>query len=339
MHARRRTPTLLWSVCAAAVLVVGSACSAPDETTTGASPVAAESGALPATIEHEFGSTTVTTAPQRVAAMGVGDSDTLLAVGVHPTTVAPFGTPDQATAPWNEKLVGDTTPVVLSNSSAEFGAQIAKTLATNPDLVTAVGAAPTRDQYDLLAKTTPTIVRPAGYPDWQVPWELQAIEIGKAVGLPEAVARKIADAKGYQAGVRGEHPEFAGKTGVVITGAPDGGVSVYGPTDGRGQTLAGYGLKFPEQLAPVITNGFYGSLSAENLNRLDAADVIVAVDWSGANDRLKASPAFSSLSASKAGRVVYASQMVGNAMSVPTVLTIPWVGGQLVGPLAAAISG
>ena len=334
---RSTTTRSLLGVGAALVLLAGAACSAPDESSTTASSATAEAGALPATITHEYGSTTVTSAPQRVAAMGVGDADTLLSVGIHPTTIAPFGSPDQASSPWNEKLIGDSKPVVLSNSSAEFGAQIAKTLATNPDLVTAVGAAPTREQYDLLAKTTPTIVRPADFPDWQVPWDLQAIEIGKAVGLPQAVATKIADAKGYQAGVRGDHPEFNGKTGVVITGTPDGGVSVYGPTDGRGQMLAGYGLTFPEQLKPVITNGFYGSLSAENLNQLNAADVIVAVDWSGANDRLKANAAFSSLPATKAGRVVYTSQLVGNAMSVPTVLTIPWVGGQIVEPIAKAV--
>ncbi|GAA3701968.1 hypothetical protein GCM10022238_16780 [Gordonia hankookensis] len=36
------------------------------------------------------------------------------------------------------------------------------------------------------------------------------------------------------------------------------------------------------------------------------------------------------------GRAVYLDQQVGGAMSVPTVLTLPWVADQSVGPISEA---
>ncbi|NED70377.1 ABC transporter substrate-binding protein, partial [Streptomyces sp. SID10244] len=73
-----------------------------------------------------------------------------------PTTVAPFGDPPARSTPWNADLLGDAQPVVLPNAAADFGNQIPNALATNPDLITAIGAAPTQEQYDVLTKAAPT---------------------------------------------------------------------------------------------------------------------------------------------------------------------------------------
>ncbi|WLP93135.1 ABC transporter substrate-binding protein [Gordonia sp. NB41Y] len=319
----------------ATALVVG-ACSSPAEDNGGATAPAPEAGAIPVTIEHQYGSTTIDEPVTRVAAMGVGDADTLLALGVQPTTIAPFADPTQRVTPWNAELLGDNQPVILPNVSAEFGAMIPKTLATDPQLITAVGAAPDRAQYDKLTAAVPTIVRPANYPDWQVPWDVQATEIGKAVGQPKAVADKIAQVKAQLASIRTDHPEFAGKTAVAVTRSADGSISVYGAGDGRGQTLIDYGLAFPESLKSTITSGFYGTLSPENVSMLDAADIVVAIDWQGSNAKLQSDAAWNRQPFVTGKRVAYLDQQVGSAMSVPTVLTIPWVASQAVEPIATA---
>lgn len=323
-------------ITAAATLVVG-ACSAPEEDSTASSSMpTAEAGSIPATIQHAYGSTTISKQPSRVAAMGVGDADTLLALGVMPTTVAPFGDPPERSTPWNAELLGDAEPVVLPNAAADFGSQIPKALATDPELITAIGAAPTPEQYDVLTKAAPTIVRPKEYPNWQIPWDVQTAEIGRAVGLPATAQRKIDETEKYLADVRAKHPEFAGKTAAVVSGLPTGAVSIYSPDDGRGQTLTDYGFTFPESLKPAITNGFYGEISAENLSMLNDVDMVVAVDWQGSNARLKNDPTWSKLPVVTQGRAVYLDQQVGSAMSVPTVLTLPWVADQSVGPISEA---
>lgn len=331
-----RSLTLLVGLLAAALVV--TSCSPPDETVdSGTAQVPTpEAGAIPVTVQQAYAPATVDQAPKRVAAMGVGDGDTLLALGVTPTTIAPFADPDQASAPWNAELLADSKPVVLPNASGAFGDEIPKALATEPDLITAVGADPTRDQFDLLSKTAPTILRPAQFQPWQVPWDAQTRQIGTAVGLPELADRKVTETEQFLANVREQNPQLAGKTAVVVTASPTGGVSIYGPGDGRGQTLTGYGLTFPPALQPSVTSGFYGDLPAESLNLLDSADVVVAVDWQGSNDQLKSNAAFNRLAVAQSGRVVYLPQEVGSAMSVPTVLTIPWVAEQAVGPIAAA---
>jgi iron complex transport system substrate-binding protein len=337
-RARLPHPLRLAAVAMAATATVAVAACSPPEEDTGASSAApsAEPGAIPVTVDHKFGATTISTAPKRVAAMGVGDADTLLSLGITPTTIAPFADPTQRSAPWNEKLLGDAQPEILPQAAQDFGGQIAKALGTNPDLVTAIGAAPSQEQYDVLSKAAPTIVGPKQYPNWQIPWDVQTSEIGRAVGLPDAAQAKIDETKGDLADVRKQHPEFEGKTGVVVSGLPTGAVSIFSPEDGRGQTLSDYGFSFPESLKPALTNGFYGEISPENLNLLNDVDVVVAVDWEGANDRLKKDATWSKLPFVAQGRAVYLDQQVGSAMSVPTVLTLPWVAEQSVGPISDA---
>lgn len=333
-----RRPLTLLLAAVAAIALVSTACSSPDESSSESSALvpAPESGAFPVTIDQAYAPVTIENAPTRVAAMGAGDADTLLALGVTPVTIAPFAAPDQLKAPWNADLIGDAQPVVLNQTAQSFGDEIPKALATNPDLITAVGADPTRDQFDLLTKTAPTVMRPAQFEPWVVPWDAQTTQIGKAVGLPELAQRKIDETNAYLAGIRDENPQLAGKTAVVILNNPNGGVSIYGPEDGRGQVAASYGLSFPDSLRPLLTGGFYGELPAESLNMLDAVDVVIAVDWEGANDKLRANPAFNRLEVARSGRVVYLPQDVGTAMSVPNLLTIPWVAERAVGPIAEA---
>ena len=320
----------------AAIALAG--CSAPDqEESSTASVPTPESGALPATIEHIYGSTTIAKPVTRVAAMGLGDGDTLLALGFQPVAVATFGQPPKAKAAWNSSL-WTTDPVVLPDASTAFGDEIAKTLATNPDLITAVGADPTKEQYDNLSKAVNTITRPKGTSAWQVPWDDQATEIGAAVGMPEAVKTKINEAKSHVSGLVAKHPELKGKTGVAITASPDGSISIFGPGDGRQQILESYGLSFPEGLKSAVTNGFYGSISPENISLLDQADVIVALDWQGANDQLKANAAWNRQPFVTSGRMVYINQEVGTVMGVPSVLSIPWIADQAVAQIAGAAS-
>ena len=313
-----------------------TACSAPEENDAASPSVVAEAGALPVTIEHAYGSTTFTTAPTRVAAMGVGDADTLLALGIRPVAVATFGDPPEVKTPWTTDLFGDDNPVALAKAANEFGSDVAKALGTQPDLVTAVGADPTRAQNEQLSSAVPTLVRPKDSQPWLVPWDVQATEIGKAVGQPEAIAEKIDETTGYVDDLIAKHPNLTGKTAVAATASADGSISIFGPGDGRAQALQDYGLAFPEGLKSAVTSGFYGTISAENVGLLNQADIVVMLDWQGANDKVKANQAWNRQTFVTEGRTAYLDQEVGTAMSVPTVLSIPWVADRAVPQIADA---
>ncbi|SIR65799.1 ABC transporter substrate-binding protein [Williamsia sterculiae] len=321
------------------VLAVATACSAPAETSDSTSSSAkAESGALPVTISHLYGSTTIDKQPSRIATMGPGDGDLLLALGLKPTTLTPFADASGKTNvfPWNEKYIDKANPpAVLGTATSQLGDTITQALATNPDLILAVNQSVTKDQYASLSKAAPTLLHDAKYQDWQVPWTSSTEEIGKAIGMPAATEKLIDQTRQKYADAKKQHPEMVGKTAAVVIGGADGSVSLYSPGDGRGQTLTNLGYTFPDSLKPALSGGFYGDISNENLGMLSKLDKLVVVDWEGATEKVKANPAFQALDVVKRGDVVYADQVTGSAMSVPTVLTIPWVVDQLVPELTA----
>ncbi len=72
-----------------AATTIVTSCSAPDESAGDAARVPApEPGAIPVTVQQAYAPAVVDRAPTRIAAMGVWDGDTLLALGVIPTTIA-----------------------------------------------------------------------------------------------------------------------------------------------------------------------------------------------------------------------------------------------------------
>ncbi|GAB2661437.1 iron-siderophore ABC transporter substrate-binding protein [Gordonia jinhuaensis] len=336
---RRLTSALIGAAAVCTLVGATAACSSSDDSDTGASAVSpSRTDTFPVSITHRYGTTTIDSAPTRVATLGAGDEDILLALGITPTSIAPFLDPQNKTVvtPWNEKyLKGKESDIaVLSNALQDLGGEIPKAIATDPNLIVGVNNEVSKDQYSTLSKVAPTIVRPEQYPDWQVPWKVSTQEIGDSVGMSAPTRTKIADTEARFTEARAQHPEWASQTAAVITNSPDGGVSIYGPGDGRGQMLTNLGFQFPDYLKSTLTGGFYGEISQENLGMLNRLDRVVVVDWEGATDKLKANPAWNNLDIVKRGGVVYADQSVGTAMSVPTVLTIPWVLDRLVGPLA-----
>ena len=58
---------------------------------------------------------------QRVASLGLGDADTLLALGITPVTVAPWGAEGDGdpsgVGPWAEELLGEAKPEVIYNTA------------------------------------------------------------------------------------------------------------------------------------------------------------------------------------------------------------------------------
>lgn len=325
---RRRRPIARAAVISVTVaaLVGITACSAPDEDDDSGASVSAEANALPVTITHNYGDTTVDTEPRRVATLGPGDSDILLALGITPTTIVPFGDASgkNAVEPWNEKYIAENTPVVLGQASQDLGSEIPKALATNPDFIVAVNNAVSREQYDNLTKVAPTVVREAQYQDWLIPWAASTKEIGTAVGMPEKTQELIDQTNQKFEDAKTQYPNMVGKKSAVIISGADGSISIYGPGDGRGQMLTNLGQVFPPELEPLVTSGFYGTISNENLNLLNNLDQVVAIDWQGSNEQLKNNPVFNNLDIVKRGGAIYLDQQIGSAMSVPTVLTIPW---------------
>jgi iron complex transport system substrate-binding protein len=325
-----------------------AATSAPTDTPPTATPTSApaatsaptsapaESDAFPVTIEHKYGSTTIEAKPERIVVVGLLEQDALLAMGVTPVgTTEWFGKHPGAIWPWaQDKLTGEM-PEVLVNTD---GINYERITALKPDVIVALYAGLTKEEYDLLTQIAPTVAQPGAYADYGIPWQELTVTVGKIIGQAAQAETLVADVEGSFERVRSEHPEFQGATAIVAT--PYQGIWVYGPQDVRGRLLTSLGFKLPDELAAITGAEFGGNLSMERADILDV-DAIIWLDPTEAEGAL-GGPLYASMPVHTEGREVmldsYKSPL-GGATSFVTVLSLPYLLDNLTPMLAAAVDG
>src|SRR6187200_1657243 len=139
-----------------AALATGlSACSSAAPATTAAAPAStsASAGAFPATIATKFGDVTVNAKPTRVVALGWGDAETALALGVQPVGASDWlGFGGEGVGPWAEGRY-DEAPEIIETLEPSYEA----IAALEPDLILDTRSAATQERYDLLSAIAPTV--------------------------------------------------------------------------------------------------------------------------------------------------------------------------------------
>jgi iron complex transport system substrate-binding protein len=283
---------------------------------------AAEPGALPVTLVHVHGSTTITSAPQRVAAVGLGDADVLLALGVVPVLVPVWtGSTADGVGEWARPLLGGAAPVPLQNATTDF--DLEPIAAARPDVIIAVNNAIDEATYAKLSEIAPTVLHAAGQTDWALPWKEVTTRIGAAVGLPGRAAAEVKEVEDLFARVRAEHPGFAARTAALVR-VLDGTLRVFSPDSGRGQLLTELGFQPAPGVRDRFGDGFYVDISAENMALVEC-DLLVVDNYEAARGRLEASPTFTALDVVREGRVIGLDPVASDAVSMPNSLTIPFV--------------
>lgn len=347
LSARPARAARTWAALASAVLLLavtaacggGSATPAAAPTATGGSATPA-AGAFPVTIEHKYGSTTITAEPQRIVTVGLTDQDAVLALGKVPVATTDwFGGFPGAIGPWaTDKLGGAPVPTLLKDTGT--GPPVEKIAALKPDLILALYSGLTKEQYETLSKFAPVVAQPKEYNDYGIPWQEQTKTIGRALGKAAEAERLVAEVEEKFAEARRQHPEFAGKTAVVAT--PYEGIFVYGSQDIRSRNLASLGFSLPSDLDQVIGDKFGANISKERTDLLDQ-DVIVWTVPDVAKDSaaLHKDPVYKDLDVVKEGREVFVGEggEYGVAFSFVTVLSLPYLIERLVPQLAAAVDG
>lgn len=220
------------------------------------------------------------------------------------------------------------------------GPQVEKIAALKPDLILAVYGGLTKEQYESLSKFAPVVAQPKQYNDYGVPWQEQTETIGKALGKPEEATAAVKETEDTIAAAVKEHPEFAGKSAVMAT--PYEGMFVFGSQDPRSHLLTDLGFSLPKDLDKAIGDQFGANISKERTDLLDQ-DAIV---WQVADvvkdaDKLHKDASYKDLGVVGEGREVYVDEAsdYGNALSMGTVLSLPYVVERLVPQLAAAVDG
>ncbi|MEU6198918.1 iron-siderophore ABC transporter substrate-binding protein [Streptomyces sp. NPDC047061] len=324
----------------ATAVACGSTDSDSDSGSSSSAAKDSSAGAYPVTIAHKFGSTTIKSEPKRIVTVGLTDQDAVLALGKVPVgTTEWLGGYKGAIGPWaQDKLGSAAAPTVLKDTGT--GPQVEKIAALKPDLILAVYSGLTKAQYESLSKFAPVVAQPKQYNDYGVPWQQQTEEIGQALGKADEAKTLVSGVEAKFAAAEKANPAFAKATAVMAT--PYQGVFVYGSQDPRSRLLSDLGFELPKDLDKVIGDQFGAQISKERYDLLDQdVAVWIAPDTTTSVTKLHSDPVYGDLNVVKQGREVYIKETsdYGNAVSLSTVLSIPYVLDRLVPQLAAAVDG
>ncbi|MBW3558038.1 MAG: iron-siderophore ABC transporter substrate-binding protein [Actinobacteria bacterium] len=289
---------------------------------------------FPVTIEHNYGSTRIADAPERVVSVGYSDHDALLAFGVVPVAVREFfGEQPNATWPWAQDELGKADPVVLDVAELNFE----KIASLKPDLIVGVSSGMKDDEYRRLSQIAPTVSRPTQFVDYGVPWQDQTRMIGRALGKQERAEELVTELEGRFAAARKQHPEFEGRTAIVARPSTEPAeFFVFSPQDSRSRFLTSLGFKIDPGVAKLAGDAFTATISTEQLELLNAADVVVwNVDTQADRETVDSNPVYQQLEIKRAGRDLFLDEQTNAALSFSTVLSLPVALDTLVPQLAA----
>ncbi|HJC68105.1 iron-siderophore ABC transporter substrate-binding protein [Brachybacterium sp. EE-P12] len=276
----------------------------------------ASAGTFPATVTTEFGDVTIEEAPTRVVALGWGDAEIALALGVQPVGASDwldFGGNGQG--PWAADLY-DEDPTLIDTLEPSFEA----IAALEPDLILDVRGSGDQDRHDRLAEIATTVGIPPGGANWLTTMEDHVALISGALGIPEQGEQLLAQVDAAYADVAEAHPEWEGKT-VTAAARTSEGWGAYIEGGGRLETLARFGFVQNPTIAelPADEGGFSVDISSENLDQLEA-DLIVAFPIYLKPSVITDDAQWQSLEAVEDGRAVVLDGDVSDAFSASTPL-------------------
>ncbi len=303
---------------------------------------------FPVTIAHLFGTTTIKAKPQRIVAIGGGDMEAAISLGVVPVAGADwFGHTE--TRGWVKSALGDKPAPKLVQSYQPKFEEIA---ALDPDLILYVNSINDKKEFETFNAIAPTIAAPAGTKNvFGVKWQDQVAEIAKATGTATEGSEVIKQTEALLADAAKANPEFAGKT--ITAGVYTNQVlNAWLPSDPRMHLLTSLGFKSNPQVDAMENGDFYVAIPAEQTAKFEA-DVIylAALDAAGKIDPgLEKNKLYNALPAVKSKHVAYfggapvintpsPSGEFSSAFSIGGPLGIKFILPELVAQLKKAIAG
>jgi iron complex transport system substrate-binding protein len=316
-------------------VVALSACGSAGTTATSSSSAPT---AVPVSVSHAFGSTTVPADPQRVITWGWGSADAAIALGVVPVAMPhqSYGGDAQGVLPWVRAALEDAgkpIPTVLPDGQEPPLEAIA---ASMPDVILAPYSGITEAEYDKLSAIAPTVA----YPDqpWATPWRETVQIVGKALGRDLQATELLADIDAQVDAQAKAHPELTGKTVAMVWDTPDA-FYVYKPADARVAFTEDLGLKTAPSVTALASgkDSFYYTLSKERLSQLTSDLLVTYADSEASSRGFLSSAAARTMPQVKAGAVaeVVGTELIA-AVSPPTALSLTYGLESYVKALAAA---
>lgn len=315
------------------------------ETPAVETPAAEDANAgYPIVVKHAFGETVIPSKPERVATIQWANHDVVLALGVVPVgfSAANYGVlDDSGLLPWTakelEKLGVDKPNIYQDTDGLDFEA----ISDSKPDVILAAYSGITQEDYDILSKIAPVVAYPTT--PWLTTWREQVILNATGMGMEAEGEQLIADTENLIKEKASKYPQMQGKKVVWVNfSAKDmSKLHLYTPTDPRGSFLVELGMVYPESVTSQIADptSYSLSLSAENADLLNDADLIIGYGGDELYQAVKADSLLGKIPAIQRGSVVF----IGNgtplaASGNPNPLSISYTLDEYLELIAGAIS-
>jgi iron complex transport system substrate-binding protein len=321
------------AVLAAALVLAG--CGGTDAGSTGSaegSAAPSSAGAFPVSVTTAFGDVEVPEQPVRVVALGWGDAETALALGVQPVGASDwlaFG--GEGVGPWAADAY-DQAPEIIETLEPSYEA----IAALKPDLILDTKSPATQERYDALSAIAPTIGQPEGVDPYLTTYDQQLDLIGQALGKTteaDAVAAEVDDA--FTA-AKAAHPEFEGVE-VAVAAYGSTGFGAYVRGDGRVDFMEKLGFTNSPKVQELATESFFVPVSDEQLPLLDAGLTVAFPIFVDAA-QITGNPLWQAVPSVQAGHsVVLEDPTLANAFSLATPQSIQYALENAVPLFAAAL--
>ncbi|MCA0972173.1 iron-siderophore ABC transporter substrate-binding protein [Halobacillus litoralis] len=268
------------------------------------------SSEYPIVIEHAFGETVIEEKPERVATVQWANHDVALALGVEPVgfSAANYGVQDDSgMLPWTkEKLdeLGVEDPNIFQDTD---GLDFEAVADSNPDVILAAYSGITQEDYDILSQIAPVVAYKEA--PWVTTWREQVLMNAKGMGMEEEGQQLIEETEKFIQEKAEEYPEIQGKTVAFASFSADNmsQIYVYTPADPRGKFLEELGMTYPDSVLNAIEDesNFALTLSAENADVLNDADILIGYGDESLYEAVKADPLLGEIPAIQRGSVVF----------------------------------
>ena len=310
-----------------------TACSGGATTDEGSSAGGSSSDAFPVTVSTEFGDVTVDEKPVRVVALGWGDAETALALGVQPIGASDwlaFG--GEGVGPWAEGLY-DEAPEIIGTLEPSYEA----IAALKPDLILDTKSSGDQERYDKLSSIATTVGVPEGKTSYLTTMDEQMNLVSSVLGLQAEGDDLLAEVDATYEEAAAAHPEWEGLSVAAATKTSEGwGAYVEGSE--RVSFLERLGFVQSPKIAalPASSTGFTVDISSEQLDLLDA-DLIVAFPIFIPTAEITGDPLFAAVPAVAAGHSVVIDGDISAAYSLGTTLAATYSIENLVPKIADAL--
>ncbi|MFK5582964.1 iron-siderophore ABC transporter substrate-binding protein [Serinicoccus sp. LYQ131] len=302
-------------------------------------------GAFPVTITHAFGETTIEEQPERVASVAWSNHEVPIALGVVPVGMseAAWGDDDgNGVLPWVEDALAELdaeTPVLFDEAD---GIDFEAVADTDPDVILAAYSGLTQEEYDTLSQIAPVVAFP------ETAWNTTMDEMiqlnSQALGMAEEGEELIADLDQQIADSLEAYPELEGQNAVFAYLDPNdlSQIGFYTTHDPRAAFLEDLGMGTPQVVSDISADSeaFYETVSAENSDQFDDADIFITYGDEAMLDTIQNDPLLSQIPAVEAGQIVILQDSTPLAASTnPSPLSIGWGTQDYVELLDAAVTG